>query len=50
MVGVISSTDLLVAEAEAAHKDTLRQLAEETEVRAESQCRSWHRDSSLRSE
>ena len=33
MIGVISSTDLIVAEAEAAHKDTLRQLAEDTEVR-----------------
>jgi len=33
MVGVISSTDLLVAEAEAAHKDALRELAEDTEVR-----------------
>ena len=33
MVGVISSTDLIVAEAEANHKDTLRQLAEDTAVR-----------------
>jgi CBS domain-containing protein len=33
MVGVISSTDLIVAEAEATHKDALRDLAEDTAVR-----------------